>query len=115
MRQSFGHDHLQIPLFCASANASSASGASSSEKDVHSVLPSLFHLLSQAEGPHIGPNLLNIGKALGFWPRFAHIVPAQGVLPIDGPDGVLLFVVNYYLINCCVFKLVLSHIMSSPE
>src|SRR5438128_6217799 len=70
---------------------------------------SLLHLLSQAERPHVGPDFFDIGQAFRLRSALAHVVPAQRVFTIRGPDRVLLLVINYYLINRSVFALVLNH------
>jgi len=67
------------------------------------------HLFSQTQRPHIGPNFLDVGKTLGFRAGFACIVPAQRVLPVGGPDGVLLFMIQNDFVDGCVFVFVSVH------
>src|SRR5436305_10574963 len=60
---------------------------------------SLFHLLSQAEGPHVSPHFLDISQALFFAAAFARIFPAQRVFTVCRPDGILLFMLYYNLVD----------------
>src|SRR5207248_7388571 len=64
---------------------------------------SLLHLFAQTQWPHIGPHLLDVGQALCLWPTLAHVAPAQRVLPVRWPDGILLLVVHHHLVDRCIF------------
>ena len=48
---------------------------------------------SETERTHISPNLLDVGEAFVLSPAFSYITPAQCILSVGGPDGVLLFMV----------------------
>src|SRR6185369_1087255 len=39
----------------------------------------LFHLLAQAEWPHVSPHFFDVSEALGFRARLARIVPTERV------------------------------------
>src|SRR5262249_9853957 len=65
----------------------------------------LLHLLPKAQRPHIGPDLLDQGQAVGLWTNFADIPPPEGVLLVFRPDRILLFVINYDFIYCGVFSI----------
>src|SRR5215208_7226538 len=67
------------------------------------VLRHLFHLLSQAERPHVRPYFLNVSKALCLGPDFSDIIPSQRILSIFRPDGILLLVIDYNFVDGFVF------------
>src|ERR1700730_7438795 len=67
------------------------------------------HLLSQTERPPVCQIFLDVGEALFFGSAFAGIVPAERVLSIGRPDGILLFVVDDYVVDCRVFSFVAIH------
>jgi hypothetical protein len=76
------------------------------------LLVHLLHLFSQAQRSHIGPDFFDIGQTLRFRPRLARISPAQRILSIRRPDGVLLLVVHHHLIYSRVLAfVVLSHVL----
>src|SRR5437588_156751 len=68
-----------------------------------------FHLLSEAQGPHVRPDLLDVGEALLLRPLLARVRPAERVLAVCGPDGILLLVVDDHLVDGRVFPLVCAH------
>src|ERR1041384_1667705 len=53
---------------------------------------------AQAERPHIGPHLLDVGQALLLPAHLAPAAPAERDLAVLGPDRVLLLVVDDHLI-----------------
>src|SRR2546421_10396833 len=71
-----------------------------------------LHLLPQAQGAHVRPNFLDVGKALGLGAGLARVAPAEWVLAVGGPDRVLLLVVDDHLVDGRVFSLVLTHAVS---
>jgi hypothetical protein len=71
--------------------------------------PILFHLLAQTEWPHVGPYVLDVSQAFLLSPGLAGILPAEGVLSLDWPDRVLLFVVDDYPVDPGIFLLIPIH------
>src|SRR5579871_6335239 len=67
---------------------------------------------AQAERPHVGPHLFDVGQALLFGAAHARVAPAQGILPRSRPDGVLLLVIDHDLIDRRIFLLVRVHRLS---
>src|SRR5207244_3876234 len=77
------------------------------------VLPGgFFHALTQAEGTHIGPHVLDPGEALRLRTGLPRVLPTERVVALRRPDRVLLLVVHDHLVNRFVFLLVAVH--SSP-
>src|SRR5207249_3634723 len=52
------------------------------------------HRSAEAQGAHVGPDLLDVGKALVLRARFAGLVPPAGNLALGRPEGVLALVVD---------------------
>ena len=73
----------------------------------------LLYVLSNAERAHVGPYFLDVGEAFFPGTAFACIIPAAWVFSLNGPEGVLLFVVDDYLVDRVVFSLVFSHVAYS--
>src|SRR5436853_1275264 len=69
------------------------------------VLRKLLHFLSQAERPHVRPDLFNVGEAVGFRAGLAGVSPPKRILFVLGPYRVLLFVVDHDLVNRRVFSI----------
>src|SRR5262249_7674461 len=69
----------------------------------------LFHLLPQAERPHIRPDLLDIRQALRLGPGLSDIVPTERVLAVGRPDRILLLVVDHDLVDRGVFLIIPVH------
>src|SRR5437899_2322754 len=65
----------------------------------------LLHFLPQAEGPHIGPDFLNVSQAFGLLPNPTNIFPPEWILFVLRPYRVLLFVVNHYFVNSSIFSI----------
>src|SRR6266540_1799804 len=63
----------------------------------------LLHLLPQAEWPHIGPYFFDVGEALRLRATLPYVFPAEWHFLILRPDGILLFMVYNYSINCSIF------------
>src|SRR6266436_3871926 len=70
----------------------------------------LFHLLSQTQRPHVGPDFFDIVQAFRLWTCFSNFSPAQRWLTIGKPDRILLFMIHNNFINSVVFFLV--HLLS---
>ena len=68
-----------------------------------------FHPLSQAERPHVGPHLLDVGEALPLRPALPSVAPTQRVLPMSRPNGILFFVVHHDFVSGRAFFLVCVH------
>src|SRR5262249_848390 len=60
---------------------------------------SAIHLLPQAQPPHVGPDLLDVGEAVGLGARLALRAPAQRQLAVRRPDGVLLLVIDDHSVD----------------
>src|SRR5438105_15696104 len=73
-----------------------------------------LHLLPQAQGAHVRPNFLDVGEALGLRACLPRVPPAERVLAVSRPDGVLLLVVHNNLVDGRVFSLVLTHVVFPP-
>src|SRR5437588_5815090 len=73
-----------------------------------------LHLLPQAQGAHVRPDLLDVREALGLRARLAGVAPAERVLAVGWPDGILLLVVDDHLVDGRVFSLVLTHAVFPP-
>jgi hypothetical protein len=69
-------------------------------------LVAAFHLLAQAEGPHIGPYFLDVGQTFCFRPTLAHVSPAKRNLAIRKPDRVLFLVVDDDYVSSGVFLVI---------
>src|SRR5215204_7040396 len=65
----------------------------------------LFHLLPQAQWPHVNPYFLYVRKTFRLWADLAGILPAFRVFSIGGPDRVLFFMIDHYSINRGVFSI----------
>ena len=70
----------------------------------------LLHVLSNAERAHVGPYFLDVGEAFFPGTAFACIIPAAWIFSLNGPEGVLLFVVDDYLVDRVVFAFVPTHL-----
>lgn len=66
----------------------------------------LRHPLTEAEWTHVSPDFLDIGQALPLRPGLSRVIPAESVFTASGPNRVLLFVVDYYVVDRCVFGFV---------
>src|SRR5215207_7675658 len=60
---------------------------------------SLVHLAAEAQWTHVGPNLIDIGEALGLQSLLTHIAPSGGILTIRRPDRILFFVIDHYFVG----------------
>src|SRR5215218_5175573 len=71
----------------------------------------ILHQTSQAERPHVGPHFLDERQALCLRAALPRVAPPERVLAVGRPDGVLLFLVKYDLIDRRTFFL-LEHVTS---
>jgi hypothetical protein len=65
-------------------------------------LPAFLHVQAQAQRAHIGPHFFDVVEALFLHPGLACVVPAERILAIGKPDGILLFVVHNYFVGSVV-------------
>src|SRR5690242_15960882 len=79
------------------------------------VLCHLFHLLAQAEWPHVGPHFLDVSETFGFGSDFPRIVPTGRVLSILWPDRILLLVIDHDFVDSFVFVFVIERHLSSSS
>jgi hypothetical protein len=64
-----------------------------------------FHLLSQAERSHIGPDFLYISQTFRLGANLACVSPTERVLAIGGPYGILLLMIHNDPVNCAIVSL----------
>src|ERR1051325_4500519 len=71
----------------------------------------LFHLLPQTERPHIGPNFLDVCKALSFRSNLPGILPTRRILPVLRPNRILLLVIHDHFVDrfVFIFRMLQSH------
>src|SRR5215813_13524815 len=62
-----------------------------------------FHLLPQAQWPHVRPYFLDVGQTFFPAAAFARIGPTGSVFPVSGPNRILFFVIHYDLVSRSVF------------
>src|SRR5215203_2442498 len=72
----------------------------------------ILHKTSQAQRPHVGPHFLDERQALCLGTALPRVAPPERVLAVGRPDGVLLFVVQYDLVDRRAFFLLLEHVTS---
>src|SRR5947209_2103919 len=73
-----------------------------------------LHLLPQAQGAHVRPNFLHVDQTLGLRAGLPGVAPAERVLAVSRPDGVLLLMVHNDLVDGRVFFLILTHVVFPP-
>src|SRR5215212_8361607 len=66
----------------------------------------LFHLLAETERPHVGPDFLDVSQTFFLRAALAGVVPAKRILPVGGPDRVLLLMVDDHFVDGVVFSVV---------
>src|SRR6476469_6101004 len=79
------------------------------------VLSHLFHLLAQAEWPHVGPHFFDVSETLGFWSNLSGIAPTERVLFVLGPDGVLLLMIDHDFVDSFVLIFVVERHRFPPR
>src|SRR5262249_42795802 len=57
------------------------------------------HEPAEAEGTHVGPDLLDVRETIGLRTGLPLVPPASGVVAIRGPDGILLLVIDNDLVD----------------
>src|SRR5215470_6609354 len=62
-----------------------------------------FHSHSDAERPHVGPHLFNVGEALSFSSALADVFPTRRVFPLRRPNRILFFVIHHYSVDGRLF------------
>src|SRR5689334_12149556 len=67
------------------------------------ILAHFSHALTQAQGPHVAPRFFDVFETGGFSAGFAGIPPAEWILTVSRPDGILIFVIYNGLIDRRVF------------
>src|SRR5215216_4425673 len=78
------------------------------------VLRHLSHFFTQAKRPHVCPHFLDVGQAFSLRAYLSVVLPAQRILFVLGPYGVLLFVVHNNFVDCSVFlvRVVPTHFLT---
>src|SRR2546423_13330757 len=61
-----------------------------------------FHLRAKTQRTHIGPNLIDVLKALGLSALLSHRAPTGWRLGVSEPDGVLLLMVDHHLVRAVI-------------
>src|SRR5690348_7384063 len=104
-------------LFASGADAFETSAPAGNDRRLVSGLSGGVHLLTKAARPHVGPDLVDIGHAVGLAALFADGPPAGRDVVVDQPERVLFLVVDQNLIPGVVIHLIfLSHsVYLSPE
>src|SRR5215217_743050 len=74
----------------------------------------LLQLLAQAEGAHVGPDLLDVGEALRLVAALPDVCPAERILTAHWPDGILFLVVDDHSVDSKVFEIVPVHRARPP-
>jgi len=72
-----------------------------------------FHLLAQAQWPHVSPYFLNESQAFGFRSTFPGSEPAERIISMVGPDRILLFMVDDNFVDGSVFLIMAIHVALS--
>src|SRR5262249_28944446 len=75
----------------------------------------LLHLFTQTERAHVRPDFLDVRQTLFFRAAPAGILPTRRVFPINRPDGILLFVIDYYFVDLSIFSLFAAHCVSPRQ
>src|SRR6185503_17503120 len=74
------------------------------------ILRRFFHLLSQAQGPHVRPHFFDVGQTIFLSSAFSGVLPAERILAVRWPYGILFFVIENNFINRVVFTFFSAHL-----
>ena len=71
--------------------------------------PHFLHVSSQAQRPHISPDLIYVLQAVLLAADGSLVLPAQRVRSVVRPDRILFFVIGHYLIGSGVVLVDVSY------